>query len=281
MQDLIREIRYRLGYSQEQLASALGISPVSISRWENGKAKPSVLAEKQIFEICRDRQLDLADFIVGRVKLNEEGLILYHASRNGISGPVQPISRSRCDFGRGFYMGTDPLQPLTLVCNENHPVFYAVAFDTADLKVLNVEVGLEWAMLIAFYRGYMDNAKESPLYKKYAHMADGVDVIAGYIADDRMYQVLTDFFEQRITDTALLGSLSALKLGRQYAAITQKACDRVSIREEKRLSRLELMILKEKSIVRRKEGLSIADRIVKEHRRDGKYFDEILGGETL
>ena len=178
-------------------------------------------------------------------------------------------------------MGTDPLQPLTLVCNENHPVFYTVAFDTTDLKILNIEIGLDWAMLIAFYRGYMDSAKESLLYEKYAHMADGIDVIVGYIANDRMYQVLTDFFEQRITDAALMGSLSALNLGKQFVAVTEKACSRISIRKEKKLSRLELMILKEKSIVRRREGISAAGRIVKEHRRDGRYFDEILRGELL
>lgn len=47
-----------------------------------------------------------------------------------------------------------------------------------------------------------------------------------------MYQVLTDFFEERITDTALLGSLSALKLGKQYAAITQKACDHITVKNQ-------------------------------------------------
>ena len=78
-------------------------------------------------------------------------------------------------------MGTDPLQPLTLVCNENYPVFYIVAFDTTDLKILNIEIGLDWAMLIAFYRGYMDSAKESLLYEKYAHMTDDIDVIEAYI----------------------------------------------------------------------------------------------------
>ena len=315
MQELIRTIRIKLNYSQEQLAAALGVSPITISRWENGKAFPSALAQHQLFDICKnanDNLTDyLAEYIAERDRITNTGssaqesaidavfsasgntanmmkfvestqaINLYHASRSGIVGKLTPSSRSKCDFGRGFYMGTDPLQPLTLICNESAPFFYSMILDTSNLNVLNVDVNLDWAMLIAYYRGYMDEFRESAIYDKFAHMADDCDVIVGYIADDRMYQVLTDFFEQRITDTALLGSLSALNLGKQYVAVSDKACAKITIVSERKLSALELMILREKSIIRRRDGLAIADKIVKEHRRDGRYFDEILRGETI
>ena len=281
MKDLIKTIRAQLNLNQEQLASLMGVSPVTVNRWENGKAKPSLMAQKQLYEICVGHQLDLAAYIVEREQADEEQHVLYHASRFGISGSIQPISRSRCDFGKGFYMGTDPIQPLTLVCNEKNPVFYTLEFNMENLRVLDVEMGLDWAMLIAYYRGYMDGEMGSVIYEKYAHMADGYDAIIGYIANDRMYQVLTDFFERRITDTALIGSLSALKLGRQYVAITQKACDQIKIIKERSLQKLDLMILKDRSVVRRKEGIILADRIVTEHRRDGRYFDEIMRGDAL
>lgn len=32
-------------------------------------------------------------------------MILYHGSKNGLSGAIKPMSREKCDFGRGFYMG--------------------------------------------------------------------------------------------------------------------------------------------------------------------------------
>ena len=281
MQDLIKTIRKKMNLSQEQLAALIGISPVTVNRWENEKAKPSLMAQKQLYDICVSHKLDLADYIVEIEQIHENRSVLYHASRFGISGNIQPISRSRCDFGKGFYMGTDPIQPLTLVCNEKNPVFYTLDFDTENLSVLDVEMGIDWAMLIAYYRGYMDDKTGSVVYEKYAHMADGCDVIVGYIANDRMYQVLTDFFERRITDTALIGSLSALKLGRQYVAITQKACDQIRIIKERPLQKLDLMILKDRSKIRRREGIELADRIVTEHRRDGRYFDEIVRGIEL
>ncbi len=278
MKDLVKAIRLGMDMNQEQLALAMGVSPVTVSRWENGKAAPSLMAQKQLYELCQSNSLDLADYIVSGNERKTDDAILYHASRKGIVGTIKPISRSKCDFGQGFYMGTEAIQPLTLVCNEDKPKFYQVQLNLNGLKVLNVDINLDWAMLIAYFRGYMEGEEGSALYEKYAHMADGYDVIVGYIANDRMYQVLTDFFEGRITDTALIASLSALKLGKQFVAITQKACDQITILNEKTLSKLELMILRDRSTVRRNEGIALARQMVMEHRRDGRFFDEIMRG---
>ena len=59
---------------------------------------------------------------------------------------------------------------------------------------------------------------------------------------------------------------------------TQKACDHIRIVKERPLQKLDLMIMKDSSVVHRREGIALADRIVTEHRRDGRYFDEILKG---
>lgn len=44
-------------------------------------------------------------------------ITLYHGSKSGIKGEIAPLSREKCDFGKGFYMGTEETQPLTLICN--------------------------------------------------------------------------------------------------------------------------------------------------------------------
>ena len=151
--------------------------------------------------------------------------------------------------------------------------------DLTGLKVLKVEMNLEWAMLIAYYRGYMDDVKGSEIYNKYERLADGYDVILGYIANDRMYRVMKSFFEKEITDVALIHSLSALDLGRQYVIKTTKACNQLEIVDKKELTSLELAILRDKSIVRRQEGIDLTEEILLKYRREGKFFDEILRGE--
>ena len=281
MKDLIKAIRTAANMNQEQFASSLGTTPLSINRWENGKTLPNRMAQTQLYNFCKERSIDVAKLIVDTKAYadTDNRLILYHGSKKGITGDVAPISREECDFGRGFYMGTSTLQPLTLICNEDKPKFYAVELDLTGLKVLTVDVGMDWAMLIAYHRKEMESAQGTAVYEKYAHMADGYDVIIGYIANDRMYTELFRFFNKTLTDVALINCLSALDLGKQYVAISEKACRQIRILKEEPLSPLELALLKDMSAERRKEGVALAEEIEVKYRREGKFFDEILRGE--
>ena len=51
---LARELRNRLGLTQEKMAARLGVTFPTINRWENGRAKPSPLALKQIEDLLVD-----------------------------------------------------------------------------------------------------------------------------------------------------------------------------------------------------------------------------------
>ena len=281
MKDLIKAIRFAANMNQEQFASALGTTPLSINRWENGKTLPNRMAQTQLYNFCKEHAIDVAQLIIDTKAYGDTDnkLVLYHGSKKGIVGDIAPISRDECDFGSGFYMGTNTLQPLTLVCNEDKPKFYTVELDMTGLKVLTVEIGMDWAMLIAYYRKEMESAKGTAIYEKYAHMADGYDVIIGYIANDRMYTELSRFFNRTLTDVALINCLSALDLGKQYVAISEKACKQIKILKEEPLSQLELSLLKDMSAERRKEGITLAEEIEVKYRREGKFFDEILKGE--
>ena len=281
MKDLIKNIRNFVTMNQEQFAESLGTTVLSINRWENGKTEPNKMAQKQLYQFCKNNSIDLAKMIIDSktYENTDNKLILYHGSKKGIVGDIAPISRSECDFGQGFYMGTSTLQPLTLVCAEDKPKFYTVELDLTGLKVLNVEIGLEWALLIAYYRKEMESAIGTEIYEKYANFANGYDIVVGYIANDRMYTELSRFFNKTLTDTALIHCLSALDLGMQYVAITEKACKQIKVLKEESLSQLELAILRDMSVERRKEGIALADEIEVKYRREGKFFDEILGGK--
>lgn len=45
---IIREVRERIGLTQEKFAAKLGVTFPTVSRWDHGRAKPSPLALKQI-----------------------------------------------------------------------------------------------------------------------------------------------------------------------------------------------------------------------------------------
>ena len=282
MKDLILEIRNRLNASQEDLARMIGISYATVNRWENGHSQPNKAAQLRLYDICKERKVDLEDIIQKKIEKsaanisNSDRVILYHGSKSGIKGPIAPISRERCDFGKGFYMGTEPYQPLTLISDFEKSKFYVISLDMTGLRVLNVKPDLEWAMLVAYNRGKMDEVRGTSLYEHYAAMSNGYDVVVGSIANDRMFYVLDNFFLGNITDKALVMSLSALQLGKQYVAITEKACKQVKIEAEVELSQLERVFLRDLSESNRVKGVNLANEICRDYRREGQFFDEIL-----
>lgn len=51
---LIRLLRDRLGMTQERFAARVGVTFASVNRWENGRARPSPLALRQVEDLLRD-----------------------------------------------------------------------------------------------------------------------------------------------------------------------------------------------------------------------------------
>jgi transcriptional regulator with XRE-family HTH domain len=52
--ELMYELRKRSGLTQEQCAAKMGVTFATINRWENGHAKPSPLARKQIESMAKE-----------------------------------------------------------------------------------------------------------------------------------------------------------------------------------------------------------------------------------
>ena len=282
MEMLLKSIRTECGMSQEEFAKAMGGTFASVNRWENGHHTPSRLAQRRIIELCSEKGISLSELVLSNIAIKAEvetdsdRILLFHGSKSGINGQIAPISREHCDFGAGFYMGTNPLQPLTLICDFDESKFYAVSIPSQGLSTLEIPANLDWAFLVAFHRGRMERIKGTALYNRFARMTAENDLIIGSIANDRMFYVLDNFFLGNITDVALVQSLSALQLGQQYVAITQKACNQIRIEREIPLSYLEKECLKSLSQKNRDQGISLANDICKIHRREGRFFDEIL-----
>ena len=91
-----------------------------------------------------------------------------------------------------------------------------------------------------------------------------------------MFFVLDNFFQGNITNLALIKSLSALQPGRQYVAVTQQGCDAVRIEKEIPISYLEKRFLQDISEENRTKGISMANDICRNYRREGLLFDEIM-----
>ena len=283
MEIIIKQIRNHLNMSQTEFADWIGVSFATVNRWENGHSIPNKLAQTKLYEVCIEKKIPVYEMILDKIKqaadnisLEKNRVLLYHGSKSGIVGAIEPKSRKQCDFGKGFYMGTDPNQPLTLICDYEESKFYIVSICTDALKSLEVNTDIDWAMLVAYNRGKMEKIKDTDLYNKYRDMMTDKDLIIGSIANDRMFYIIDNFFVGNVTDVALVNSLSALQLGRQYVTVSQKGCDAVRIEKEIPLSYLERLVMKEVADENRAKGISLANDICKNYRREGKFFDEIL-----
>ena len=283
MQDLIKKIRSHMNMNQTEFAELLNVTFATVNRWENGRALPNKLAQDKIYDMCKEYDVPVYDMVLekieaasGSIELEKGRVLLYHGSKSGIEGNIAPKSRKQCDFGEGFYMGTEPIQALTLICDYESAKFYVVSISVDNLAVLDVPADLEWAMIVAYHRGRMEKIKGTPFYSKYQEMTKDKDLVIGSIANDRMFFVIDNFFIGNITDAALINSLSALELGKQYVAVTQKGCDAVRIEKEIPISYLEKLFMKEVSEANRVKGSSLANDICRNYRREGLFFDEIL-----
>ena len=205
-------------------------------------------------------------------------IILYHGSRGGIQGKIAPRSRVRCDFGSGFYMGTNAVQAKSLVASDAMPYFYELNVHLSklpDRNILKLE-GLDWAYYVLYNRGRLESVKGSSFYRKYAFLDSGRDFVVGPIADDNMSRVIKEFTDNRITDTALLESIRSIDYGVQYVAKTPMACECIEIVSAQQLSYEETIPLLLENAKKRQEGLDAAESMIRKYVGQGKYFQNIL-----
>ncbi len=54
----IRRIRRKAFLTQEDFAKEIGVSCITVTRWETGKAKPNLKAMRRIDDYCKKNSID-------------------------------------------------------------------------------------------------------------------------------------------------------------------------------------------------------------------------------
>ena len=131
---LIKNIRTYLNFSQAEFAEKLNVTFATVNRWENGRAVPNKLAQVKIYDMCKEKEVPVYEMMLQNIEDIAKGLdidsnrvLLYHGSKSGIEGEIAPLSRKQCDFGKGFYMGTEHAHALTLICYYEKSKLYIIS----------------------------------------------------------------------------------------------------------------------------------------------------------
>ena len=205
-----------------------------------------------------------------------EEKILYHGSRTGIMGQIRPISRNRCDFGTGFYMGEHKEQAAGLVLNEEHPKLYTLRLSILDdAKILYLN-NRDWLYAVLANRRNARKFNELETAKKWRRIVNEYDIVVGKIADDKMNDAIKEFVRNALTDKALYGCLQYVDYGNQYVAKTGHMCSQIEILDEMPVNEHTFPDLAEQMERLRLSAYGVVAGEREKHLRDGLFLSEIV-----
>jgi len=275
----IKSIREMLGLSQAELAKAVGVQRVTISRSELKENEHSDRLLELIYSYAyeKDIRLNKLKEMFWQERLDNGHKLLFHGAKSEIKGEID-IKKGRInnDFGQGFYTGENYDQAVLFVSGFERPSLYMIDFNEEGLKSRKYIVDRDWMLTIAYYRGTLDKYKAYPLISKLIKESRDCDYIIAPIADNRMFQIINSFIGGEITDEQCKHCLAATNLGNQYVFISERAVNNIKLLERCYLS------VNERDHYQniRSADAKLGDDKVKlariEYRGKGKYIDEIL-----
>lgn len=277
----LKKVKVLLNYTNEELANEIGVNRSTLSRWIKNESYPNSLTLNKIYSYIYNKgiNLNLIDEELYKSKVSKNNMILFHGSKSGIDGELTiEKSYEKKDFGKGFYLGESVKQAVSFVSNYPSSVLYIIELKDIDkLKIKQFDVSKEWMILVAYFRGRIDNYFESTYLKSLLDSIKGVDVIIAPIADNSMYSIINDFIEGVITDEQCINALSANCLGKQVVILNDK-----TLKNNVRIIKESFLCVEEKN---QYEVEKESDRNVgkakmilarREYAGIGKYIEEIL-----
>ena len=274
-------IRELLSITQEELAKEIGVAYETINRWENDKNEIEMNNVNKLYNYAFKKKVYINN-IYEQLYLEEyqakERKVLFHGcKKSGIAFPLDlGYSKVNNDFGVGFYLGETNNQAASYIVNGNSPFVYVFHLDTNELNITHFAVNREWMIAIAYFRGWLNEYKNNNYVKKKIAKVNNSDVIIAPIADNRMFDIISEFVRGEITDLQCEHALAATNLGMQYVLKTTNSLERLEFIKVLYVSDLE----KDRIIDQRLKMSNLSQDKVRvariEYRSKGKYIDEVL-----
>lgn len=206
-------------------------------------------------------------------------IILYHGSRGGFKGDIKPVSRKNCDFGKGFYMGTDIMQAKGIVSSDSKPYLYTLKLKLSEIpkdRILDLRDNDKWVDIILANRRKVPDFNELEYAKNLIKLCNNYDVVIGPIADDSMTRVMNYFRQGIITDRVLSECIKTVDLGIQYVAKTRLACSKIDVLNCREITNEMAIEAKEYEDIKRNGSKQIIKQLVQNQRIKGLYLDQII-----
>ena len=266
--------------TQEEIAMSLDITYETINKLGESSEEVDKRLIESIYSFADKNDINLNNYYESLIKeefRKENQEVLFHGSKTFINFPIDiSFSKLNNDFGKGFYLGESFDQAGMYISNSNSNNIYAFALSLKNLKVFKFYVNKEWMIAIAYFRGWLNEYKNSKIITDILNNLKDVDVIIAPIADNRMFDIIKEFISGSITDLQCQHALAATNLGMQYVLKTSNAINNLKLIELMFLPRIEkekYMNYKMEMSINSLNKVKVA-RI--EYRGKGQYIDEVL-----
>ena len=274
---VIREI---LGLTQKELAQALHVAFETVNRWETGENEADISNVEKIYSFAFQNGIFfnvLYEQLLKEEYCSDNVLVLFHGSNCEISFPIDlDHSRALNDFGKGFYLGESLEQAATYGANSKTAFVYIFALDKSDLNIKYFSVDWKWMLMIAWFRGWLTNYQDNSMIQELLCEIKDADIIVAPIADNRMFDLLSQFGRGEITDLQCQHALSATNLGAQYILKSEKAVNALSLLKVSYISSSEKERYKKVRLDLHEQSMDKVKLARIEYRGKGRYIDEVL-----
>ena len=268
------------GLTMKELASALGVSRITVSNWVNNRSK---MTEKHMYDFYEYvfkkgiRLNKIKEQFYREDMVKDQEVLLFHGAKTMIEGNIRlDYNKKINDFGNGFYCGESLEQSAMFVATHKKSSLYMLKFSPSNLQRREFYVNREWMLTIAYYRGRLNSYTGTDIVRKLVKANEEIDYIVAPIADNRMFEIIDSFIEGEITDVQCQHCLSATNLGKQYVFVSQRALDNITLLERCFLTDSE----KELYLSSRQESFQMnMDKVKlarKQYRNQGEYIEDIL-----
>lgn len=280
LQNEISILENILHLSQEELADALKVTFETVNRWENQTQDVEKENVEKVYNFAFSKGIflnALYEQLLIEEYSDENTIVLFHGAKTDIKLPIDlDHSKKDNDFGVGFYLGEKFQQAGTYVAQYEEPSVYCFSLNKKNLKSYQFHVDRKWMMAIAYFRGWFEKYTMHPYLDSLLKEIENVDILIAPIADNRMFDLISEFARGELTDIQCQHALAATNLGMQYVLRKQRAIEKLTLLRKSPVCKLEKEKFRNDRAYLRQQSLDKVKLARIEYRGKGVYIDEIM-----
>ena len=269
-----------LKITETELAKKIGVTYETINHWKNERKTIDISNIEKLYSFAYSNKVRFNNIYERLLKedCQKNEAVLFHVAKKPFSMPIDFIkySKSTNDFGTGFYLGETFEQAANYISFIDRDKVYSFKLNLENLKTYKFNVDTKWMIAIAYYRGWLNDYKNCSFVKNIIDEINDCDILIAPIADNRMFDIITEYVEGTITDEQCKHALAATNLGFQYVLKTEKAVKQIKLIKEMFVCKKEKEKCIENRVFLTDNGLQKVRMARIEYKGKGKYIEEIL-----